>query len=111
MYEIRIKKSAKKDLDALDDKTYIRIDRNIQSLINAPFPKGVKKLRGEGNQYRIREPHHNRHTVSPLADHTVVSPKVSRTRLGAMHRRCAYVRGLATYVMKREMGVENGKIR
>ena len=49
MYEIRIKKSAKKDLNALDDKTYIRIDRNIQSLINTPFPKGVKMLRGEGN--------------------------------------------------------------
>ena len=55
MYEIRIKKSAKKDLDALDDKTYIRIDRNIQSLINDPFPKGVAKLRGGGNRYRIRD--------------------------------------------------------
>jgi len=43
MYEIRIKKSTKKDLD---DKTYIRIDRNIQSLINTPFPKGVER-RGE----------------------------------------------------------------
>ena len=46
MYEIRIKKSAEKDLDALDDKTYIRIDRDIQRLRNNPFPKGVKKLRG-----------------------------------------------------------------
>ena len=46
MYEIRIKKSAKKDLDALDDRTYSRIDRNIQRLRNNPFPKGVKKLRG-----------------------------------------------------------------
>jgi len=55
MYEIRIKKSAKKDLDALDDKTYIRIDGNIQRLINDPFPKGVAKLRGGGNRYRIRE--------------------------------------------------------
>ena len=55
MYEIRIKKSAEKDLDALDDKTYIRIDRDIQRLINTPFPKGVKKLRGGGNRYRIRE--------------------------------------------------------
>ena len=55
MYEILIKKSAKKDLDALDDKTYIRIDRNIQRLINTPFPKGVAKLRGGGNRYRIRD--------------------------------------------------------
>ena len=55
MYEIKIKKSAKKDLDALDDKTYIRIDRNIQRLRNDPFPRGMKKLRGEENRYRIRE--------------------------------------------------------
>jgi hypothetical protein len=36
-----------------------------------------------------REPHHNRHTVSLLTDHTVVSQKVSRTRLCAMYRLCA----------------------
>jgi len=48
MYEIRIKKSAKKDLDALDGKTYTKIDRNIQRLRNNPFPRGVKKLRGGG---------------------------------------------------------------
>jgi len=41
MYEIRIKKSAKKDLDALDDKTYIRIDRNIQRLILLDISVGV----------------------------------------------------------------------
>ena len=55
MYELKIKKSAEKDLDALDDKTYIRIDENIQRLRNNPFPKGVAKLRGGGNRYRIRE--------------------------------------------------------
>jgi len=55
MYEIRIKKSAEKDLGTLDDKTYIRIDRDIQRLRNKPFPKGVEKLRGGGNRYRIRE--------------------------------------------------------
>jgi len=41
MYEIRIKN--------------IRIDRNIQILRNDPFPKGVAKLRGGGNRYRVRE--------------------------------------------------------
>ncbi len=55
MYEIRIKKSAEKYLDALDDMIYIRIDRNIQILRNDPFPKGVAKLRGGGNRYRVRE--------------------------------------------------------
>ncbi len=43
------------DLDALDDTTYIRIGRNIRRLRNNPFPKGVKKLRGGGNRYRIRD--------------------------------------------------------
>ena len=54
-YTIKITKSAKKDLDAMDDKMYIRIDRNIQRLRNDPFPMGVKKLRGAENEYRIRE--------------------------------------------------------
>ena len=49
-----IKRSANKDLDALDDRTYIRIDRNIQRLINDPFSRGVKKLTDEENRYRIR---------------------------------------------------------
>jgi len=55
MYEIKIKKSAKKDLDDLNDKMYVRIDRAIQGLRNDPFPRGIKKLRGEENRYRIRE--------------------------------------------------------
>ncbi|MCD6210657.1 MAG: type II toxin-antitoxin system RelE/ParE family toxin [Methanophagales archaeon] len=55
MYEIKIKKSAKKDLDDLDDKMYVRIDRAIQGLRNDPFPRSIKKLRGEENRYRIRE--------------------------------------------------------
>ena len=55
MYAIKIKKSAKKDLDDLDDKMYVRIDRAIQGLRNDPFPRGIKKLRGEENRYRIRE--------------------------------------------------------
>jgi len=41
MYEIKIKKSAKKDLDDLDDKMYVRIDRAIQGLRNDPFPRGI----------------------------------------------------------------------
>jgi len=39
VYEIMTKKSAKKDLDALGDKTYIKIDGKIQRLRNNPFPK------------------------------------------------------------------------
>ena len=42
MYEIRIKKSAKKDLDG-----------KIQRLKNNPFPKGVAKLRGGGTNIEL----------------------------------------------------------
>ncbi|NKQ39041.1 MAG: type II toxin-antitoxin system RelE/ParE family toxin [Methanosarcinales archaeon] len=54
MYEIKIKRGAQKDLDALDDKMYIRIDITLQNLRNDPFPHGVNKLRGGENRYRIR---------------------------------------------------------
>jgi len=49
------RRAREKDLDALDDKTYLRIDGQIQRMRNNPFPKGVAKLRGGGNRYRIRE--------------------------------------------------------
>jgi mRNA interferase RelE/StbE len=54
MYEIKLKKSAQKDLDALDNTTYIRIDSAIQGLKTDPFPRGVKKLRGGESRYRVR---------------------------------------------------------
>jgi len=45
MYKIEIKKTAQKDLDALDDKTYSRIDRSIQDLkeriISTEFDKEI----------------------------------------------------------------------
>jgi mRNA interferase RelE/StbE len=54
VYEIKLKKSAQKDLDALDNIIYIRIDNAIQGLKNDPFPRGVKKLRGGESRYRVR---------------------------------------------------------
>ncbi|MFQ6119660.1 MAG: type II toxin-antitoxin system RelE/ParE family toxin [Methanosarcinales archaeon] len=38
-----------------DDKTYSRIDRGIQDLKENPLPRGVKKLKGTNNKYRIRQ--------------------------------------------------------
>ncbi|MFQ6056754.1 MAG: type II toxin-antitoxin system RelE/ParE family toxin [Methanosarcinales archaeon] len=38
-----------------DDKTYSRIDRSIQDLKENPLPRGVKKLKGANNKYRIRQ--------------------------------------------------------
>lgn len=55
MYKIRIKRSAQKDLDDFDDKTYIRIDAKILNLKDNPFPREAKKLKGGRNRYRIRQ--------------------------------------------------------
>ena len=51
----RLRRVQRKNLDDLDDKMYVRIDRAIQGLRNDPFPRGIKKQRGEENRYRIRE--------------------------------------------------------
>ncbi|MGA7234106.1 MAG: type II toxin-antitoxin system RelE/ParE family toxin [Bryobacteraceae bacterium] len=53
-YTLEIKPSAQKELDALDDTVFTRIDRKIVSLASNPRPAGVKKLRGYKNQWRIR---------------------------------------------------------
>jgi mRNA interferase RelE/StbE len=44
----------RKDLRALDDKTRRRILRAIIALEVNPRPRGAKKLRGEGELWRVR---------------------------------------------------------
>jgi mRNA interferase RelE/StbE len=56
-YSVEIKESAQKELDALDDKTFARIDVKILALANNPRPVGCKKLRGYKNHWRIRVGH------------------------------------------------------
>jgi mRNA interferase RelE/StbE len=53
-YSLEIKQSAQKELDALDDTMFARIDRKILTLANNPRPAGCKKLRGYKNQWRVR---------------------------------------------------------
>jgi mRNA interferase RelE/StbE len=54
-YELRIKKSAAKELEAVSRKAdRQRLVRRIQSLADDPRPPGCKKLSG-GNKYRIRQ--------------------------------------------------------
>ena len=53
-YSLGINRSAQKELDALDDKLFTRIDQKIQSLANEPPPEGCKKLKGFKDQLRIR---------------------------------------------------------
>jgi mRNA interferase RelE/StbE len=53
-YHLEIKKSAQKELDALDDALFDRVDRKILSLAENPRPSGCKKLRGFRDQWRLR---------------------------------------------------------
>ncbi len=53
-YSVVIKSSAQKELDALDDPVFRRIDRRILALSENPRPAGCKKLKGYKNQWRIR---------------------------------------------------------
>jgi mRNA interferase RelE/StbE len=53
-YTLEIKQSAQKELDALDDTVFKRIDRKILTLADDPRPAGCKKLKGFKDQWRIR---------------------------------------------------------
>ena len=53
-YALEIKASAQRELDALDDKIFARIDPKILALADDPRPAGCKKLKGYKNQWRIR---------------------------------------------------------
>jgi mRNA interferase RelE/StbE len=45
-YSLEIKQSAQKEMDALDDALFARIDRKIMALAENPRPAGCKKLKG-----------------------------------------------------------------
>jgi mRNA interferase RelE/StbE len=53
-YSVVINSSAQKELDALDDTVFRRIDRKILALAENPRPAGCKKLKGYRDQWRIR---------------------------------------------------------
>jgi mRNA interferase RelE/StbE len=53
-YSLEIKQSAQKEMDALDDTVFTRIDRKILALADNPRPSGCKKLKGYKDQRRIR---------------------------------------------------------
>jgi hypothetical protein len=46
IYSIELKPSARKELDALDDAQFARVDRKIRALADNPRPAGCKKLKG-----------------------------------------------------------------
>jgi mRNA interferase RelE/StbE len=53
-YSIEIKRSAQKELDALDDALFERIDAKILALAANPRSAGCKKLKGYKDHWRIR---------------------------------------------------------
>lgn len=54
MYEVQIRRSAEKQLEALPIKMADRIAKVIDRLAEEPRPVGVKKLKGAQDLYRIR---------------------------------------------------------
>jgi mRNA interferase RelE/StbE len=53
-YSLEIKQSAQKELDALDETQFTRIDCRILALADNPRPAGCKKLKGYKDHRRIR---------------------------------------------------------
>ena len=53
-YSLEIKQSAQKELDALGDVLFGKIDKRILALVSNPRPTGCKKLKGYKDQWRIR---------------------------------------------------------
>ena len=53
-YRIELTRAAERDLDALPNHIFRRIDAHIRALAKTPRPHGVEKLAGRANRYRIR---------------------------------------------------------
>jgi mRNA interferase RelE/StbE len=55
-YRLRIKRSAAKELEAIEPKTTRRrIVERIEGLAEDPRPPGCEKLAGSTNRYRVRQ--------------------------------------------------------
>ncbi|MFZ0961510.1 MAG: type II toxin-antitoxin system RelE/ParE family toxin [Terriglobia bacterium] len=53
-YSLEVMHSAQRELDALDDPLFTRVDRRILALADDPRPAGSKKLKGYKDSWRIR---------------------------------------------------------
>jgi len=53
-YQIQIKRSAQKELEALPKRNQRRIVRAIEALVEDPRPPGVRKIVGGEDLYRFR---------------------------------------------------------
>jgi mRNA interferase RelE/StbE len=53
-YEVRLSKRANRELASLEQSTRSRIVERLEDLRDEPFPRGVVKLQGREDVYRIR---------------------------------------------------------
>ncbi len=84
-YSLEIKPSAGKELDALDDALFARIDRKIMALAENPRPPGCKKLKSGDKERRVRV---GDHRVVYTVDDQKLLVEVTRIR----HRSEVYER-------------------
>jgi mRNA interferase RelE/StbE len=54
VYELRLVRSARKELEALPDAVLTRVARHLDALQTTPRPSGCKKLRGATDLWRVR---------------------------------------------------------
>lgn len=53
-YAVGFARSARKELESLDDATLNRVYSRIEALADVPRPRGCRKLRGSKDLWRIR---------------------------------------------------------
>ncbi len=81
-YEVRIARSAEKEMKRLRGAVHARISKRILSLMENPRPRGVKKLSGRA-EYRLRVGDYRILYVIDDRNHVIVI-------LAFGHRRDAY---------------------
>jgi len=82
-YEILFARSARKELESLAVRTAARILSRIEALAAQPRPRGIRKLEGEENLWRLR-----------VGNYRVIYSILDRQRLvdiiAVRHRKDAY---------------------
>jgi mRNA interferase RelE/StbE len=53
-YSVKVKPTARKELEALPDNVLARVVRKLEALAETPRPAGCKKLKGYKDQWRVR---------------------------------------------------------
>jgi len=76
-YRILLKRSARRQLDSLSGRSYIKVDRAISSLGQEPRPPRVKKLTDSG-LWRVRIGRYRLIYAIDDVEHTVTVVRVAR---------------------------------